>query len=407
MRLLFATRITRMFAYGLLSVVLALYLVQLGLTEPQIGLLFSLTLAGDAIISLWITTNADRIGRKRMLMAGATLMVLAGVAFAITNNYIVLTLAAIIGVISPSGKEVGPFLAIEQAALTQLLPNQKRTQTFAWYNLAGSFATAAGALAGGGMAEVLQNTGTAPLSSYRVLVVTYGLLGLVLMALFARATSSVEVEAKQIKPTASTISPVLGLTHSRNIVLKLSALFALDALGGSLVLDSFVALWLFQKFGMSPAQLGSIFFATNILAGISALSASSIAKRIGLINTMVFTHVPSNILLMLVPLMPSWQLAVALLLARFSISQMDVPTRQSYTMAVVQPEERSAAAGVTSIARSVGSTIGPTLTGLMLRAGAGWLSAPFFIAGALKIMYDLALYRSFVSLRPDEEKRAG
>ena len=142
MSLLFATRITRMFAYGLLSVVLALYLVQLGLTEPQIGLLFSLTLAGDAIISLWITTNADRIGRKRMLMAGAALMVLAGVAFAITNNYIVLTLAAVIGVISPSGKEVGPFLAIEQAALTQLLPNEKRTQTFAWYNLAGSFATA-------------------------------------------------------------------------------------------------------------------------------------------------------------------------------------------------------------------------------------------------------------------------
>ena len=402
MSLLFATRITRMFAYGLLSVVLALYLVQLGLTEPQIGLLFSLTLAGDAIISLWITTNADRIGRKRMLMAGAALMVLASVAFAITNNYIVLTLAAVIGVISPSGKEVGPFLAIEQAALTQLLPNEKRTQTFAWYNLAGSFATAAGALAGGGMAQVMQNSGVSPMNSYRVLVVAYGLLGLVLMVLFARATPSVEVEAQQIKPTTS---PFLGLTRSRNIVLKLSALFALDALGGSLVLDSFVAYWLYQKFGVSPGLLGSIFFATNILAGFSALSAASIAKRIGLINTMVFTHVPSNILLMLVPLMPNLPLAVALLLARFSISQMDVPTRQSYTMAVVQPEERSAAAGVTGIARSVGSTFGPTLTGLMLRAGAGWFSMPFFIAGALKIAYDLALYRSFVSLKPEEEKK--
>ncbi len=196
MRLLFATRIVRMFAYGLLSVVLALYLAQLGLTEPQIGLLFSLTLAGDAVISLWITTNADRIGRKRMLLAGAVLMVLAGVAFAITDNYIVLLIAAIIGVISPSGKEVGPFLAIEQAALTQLLPNEKRTQTFAWYNLAASFATAAGALAGGGAAQLLQNAGASPLSSYRVLVVAYGLLGLVLMALFACATPSVEVETE-------------------------------------------------------------------------------------------------------------------------------------------------------------------------------------------------------------------
>ena len=391
-----------MFAYGLLSVVLVLYLAQLGLSEPQIGLLFSLTLAGDAAISLWITTNADRIGRRRMLLAGSMLMVLAGIAFAITSNYVVLLIAAIIGVISPSGKEVGPFLPIEQAALTQLLPSEKRTQTFAWYNLAGSFATAAGALAGGGVAQVMQNAGASPINSYRMLVVAYGLLGLLLMVLFARVTQRVEVEAAKTKPTQS---PFLGLTRSRTIVLKLSALFALDAFGGSLVLDSFVAYWLYQKFGVSPALLGSIFFAANILAGISALSAAAIARRIGLINTMVFTHIPSNILLMLVPLMPNLPLAVALLLARFSISQMDVPTRQSYTMAVVQPDERSAAAGVTGIARSVGSAVGPTLTGFMLQAGAGWFSAPFFIAGALKIAYDLALYRSFVAVRPEEEKR--
>jgi predicted MFS family arabinose efflux permease len=174
-----------------------------------------------------------------------------------------------------------------------------------------------------------------------------------------------------------------------------------DAFGGSLIIDSFVAYWLHQKFGVSPAWLGGIFFGTNVLAGISALSAAAIAKRIGLVNTMVFTHIPSSILLVLVPLMPNLPLAVVLLLARFSISQMDVPTRQSYIMAVVQPDERSAAAGVTGIARSVGSAVGPALTGLMLRAG--WVSAPFFVAGVLKIGYDLALYRSFIKVKPEEE----
>ena len=395
--LLFTTRILRMFAYGSLAVILALYLTQLGLSETQIGLLLGLTLAGDAVISLWLTTNADRLGRRRMLIAGALLMLLAGVVFALSRNWLVLTITAIIGVISPSGNEVGPFLPIEQAALTQLIPAEKRTGIFAWYNLAGSFATATGALACGWLVQFLLGRGFEPLGAYRVIVVGYSLIGVIMALLFMRMGKQVEVPPESIKPVVNRF----GLTQSQSIVARLSALFALDAFGGAFVLQSFMAYWFLVRYNVEPGLLGSIFFGANILAGFSALLASRVAKRIGLINTMVYTHIPSNILLILVPLMPNLPLAIGCLLARFSISQMDVPTRQSYTMAVVTPEERSAAAGITGIARSVGSSIAPALAGIMLNAG--WLSAPFITAGTLKIIYDLALYRSFVKIKPPEE----
>ena len=367
------------------------------MSETQIGLLLGLTLAGDAVISLWLTTNADRLGRRRMLIAGALLMLLAGVVFALSRNWLVLTITAIIGVISPSGNEVGPFLPIEQAALTQLIPAEKRTGIFAWYNLAGSFATATGALACGWLVQFLLGRGFEPLGAYRVIVVAYSLIGVVMALLFMRMGKQVEVPPESIKPVVNRF----GLTQSQSIVARLSALFALDAFGGAFVLQSFMAYWFLVRYNVEPGLLGSIFFGANILAGFSALLASRVAKRFGLINTMVYTHIPSNILLILVPLMPNLPLAIGCLLARFSISQMDVPTRQSYTMAVVTPEERSAAAGITGIARSVGSSIAPALAGIMLNAG--WLSAPFITAGTLKIIYDLALYRSFVKIKPPEE----
>ncbi len=400
-QLLFVTRICRMFAYGLLSVVLALYLASAGLSESQIGLLLTLTLLGDAAISLWMTSHADRSGRKKTLFVGALLMILAAAVFALTSNFVLLIAAAIIGVISPSGSEVGPFLSIEQASLTQLIPDEKRTQVFAWYNLAGAFATAVGALVGGGLAQLLQRSGLVALDSYRIIVFIYGTVGVALALLFTRLSHNIEVAPEALPPAAS--APWLGLHQSRAVVLRLSSLFALDAFGGAFVLQSFVAYWFHVRFGVEPALLGGIFFGANVLAGISALSAAKIAARFGLINTMVFTHIPSNILLILVPLMPNLPLAIAVLLARFSISQMDVPTRQSYTVAVVHPSERSAAAGVTGIARSIGASISPLLTGLMLRVAGPWLSAPFFIAGGIKIVYDLALYRSFNSIKPPEE----
>jgi MFS family permease len=398
--LLFSARIVRLFCYGFLSVVLALYLAQTGLSEQQIGLLFTLTLAGDAGVSLWLTTSADRIGRRKTLLAGAVLMMGAGLVFILTRDPLVLMAAAILGVISPSGNEIGPFLSVEQAGLTQLLPDKQRTQIFAWYNLSGSFATALGALSGGWLAYFLQQGGMSALAAYRVVLMGYSLGGMILAVLFLFTSAAIEVPKEAARPI---VKRSLGLHRSKGVVLRLSGLFALDAFGGGLVVQSMVAYWFHVRFGVEAGVIGSIFFGANVLAGISALLAGRLAKKIGLINTMVFTHIPSNVLLMLVPVMPNLPLAVAVLLARFSISQMDVPTRQSYTMAVVAPDERSAAAGVTGIARSVGAAISPTLTGIFL-ASPLLLSAPFFLAGGLKIVYDLLLYRSFRRLKPPEEQ---
>jgi MFS family permease len=399
--LLFSTRIIRLFCYGFLSVVIALYLAETGLTEKQIGLLFSLTLAGDAGITLWLTTSADRIGRKRTLLIGALLMLGAGIVFILTNNLIILMAAAIIGVISPSGNEIGPFLSIEQAGLTQLISNERRTRVFAWYNMVGSFATATGALAGGWLAQILQGNGWTQLESYRFVLMGYAIGGFLLLILFTGVSSAIEVTN-----TIPEVKRTLGLHRSRNVVIKLSALFALDAFAGGLVIQSMIAYWFHIKFGVDSGTLGSIFFGANILAGISALLAVPLANKIGLINTMVFTHIPSNILLMMVPLMPNLPLAIGVLLLRFSISQMDVPTRQSYTMAVVAPDERSAASGVTAIARSVGAALSPSLTGILFSIPA-LFNAPLFLAGGLKIIYDLLLFREFRAVKPPEENTKG
>ena len=238
--LLFSTRIIRLFCYGFLSVILALYLAEAGFTETQIGLLFTLTLIGDAVISLWLTTSADRFGRKRTLLIGAVLMLSAGIGFALTKNFALLALAAIIGVISPSGNEIGPFLSVEQASLTQLISNEKRTHFFAWYNLVGSFATATGALTGGWLSQSLQLSGWTTLESYRFVLVGYALGGFILLLLFLRLSPSIEVPTQyevrspalsKVEGTQST----LGLHRSRNVVFKLSALFALDAFAGGFI----------------------------------------------------------------------------------------------------------------------------------------------------------------------------
>jgi MFS family permease len=358
--LLFLTRFTRLFAYGALSVILVLYLTSLGLSVPQTGMVLTLTLVGDTVVSLFLTTRADRMGRRRMLIVGAFLMAGAGFTFASTSSLLLLTIAGTIGVISPSGNEVGPFLSIEQAALSQVVPNRIRTSTFAWYTLAGAFATALGSLCGGILPQVLQRTTETTRLSYRPVVLLYAALGLVLALFFTRLSSEAEVNV----PTEASVSPAptksfLGIGHSRSVVLKLSSLFALDSFGGGFVVQSFAAYWFYLRFGVNPGTLGTIFFGANVFAGISALLASRLASRFGLVKTMVFTHLPSNILLILVPLMPTLPLATLVLLLRFSISQMDVPTRQSYIMAVVRPEERSAAAGITGVARTVGASIAP------------------------------------------------
>jgi MFS family permease len=387
-----------MFAYGLLSVILAIYLSEAGLSTGQIGILFSLTLLGDTLISLWITTSADRIGRRKMLIAGAALMLLAGIAFASTRSFPILLIAATIGVISPSGNEVGPFLSIEQAALSQSISSQERTGVFAWYNLAGSFAGALGALAAGGLVQGFRSLGFSAFTGYRIGVIVYAAIGLLLALIFFKLSSAVEVPGPG-EAEKTLAKRVLGLHQSRRVIFKLSALFAMDAFAGGFVMQSLIAYWFHVRFGVRPGLLGGIFFGANILAGISALSASRIAARIGLIRTMVFTHIPSNVLLILVPLMPNVTLAITVLLMRFAFSQMDVPTRQSYTVSIVHPDERAAAAGVTGIARTVGAALSPMFVGAFF-ASASLLSVPFFMAGGLKIAYDLMLYRSFKSVEP-------
>ena len=356
-RLLFTARSVRLFAYGALSVSLALYLHEAGLNAEAIGLLFTLTLAGDAGISLWITTTADRIGRKRMLILGAGLMSFAGIVFSLTGNIVYLTIAAVIGVISPSGNEIGPFLSLEQAALSQILPAGEWTKVFARYNLAGFRATAMGALASGFFSRFLTGIGFTELQSYRAVILVYAVCGIALAVLFSFLSPDVETTAP-----APAKDRVLGLHRSKGVVLRLAGLFALDAFAGGFVVQSMIAYWFHIKFGLEADTLGIIFFCANILAGFSTLLAANLANRIGLINTMVFTHIPSNVLLCLVPLMPNAVLAIVVLLLRFSISHMDVPTRQSYTMAVVAPDERSAASGVTTIARSIGGAISPVLS---------------------------------------------
>jgi MFS family permease len=399
--LLFTARAVRMFGYGLLAVVLVLYLDAIGLAASEIGLLLTLTLLGDAAVSLWLTTHADRIGRRRVLLAGAALLLAAGLVFVATPVFVVLLVAATVGVISPSGNEVGPFLAVEQAALSQVTDPARRTRLFARYQLVGALATALGAGIAGLVVQGVAGSMASTADAYRAAIVGYALAGIALAGLFALVSPAIEVPASQ--RVDASVATRLGLHRSQRVVLRLSMLFALDAFAGGFVMLSFIAFWFHERFGVDPVALGAILAGANLLAAASALAAAPLAARFGLVNTMVFTHLPSNVLLILVPFMPALPLAVGVLLARFAISQMDVPTRQSYTIAIVEPDERSAAAGVTGIARSLGVAVSPLIAAPLL-VGSSLIGAPFIISGSLKIVYDLLLYRSFQAVRPPEER---
>lgn len=408
-RLLFVTRAIRLFAYGFLALILWLYLAELGLTAPRIGLLLTMTLLGDVLVSLPITATADRVGRKWMLIVGAVLMAAAGAVFLSTDDFLLLLVAATIGVISPSGNEVGPFLAIEQAALAQVVTAERRTRVFAWYSLTGSLATAFGALLCGLTVQGLHDyAGLTKLESYRAVLWVYAGVGVLLAILFTRLSRAAEVHAPPAERPAEGPPPrrtFLGLHRSRGVVFGLAALFALDAFAGGFVIQSAMVEWFQVRFGADAATLGVIFWAANFLAGFSALAAAAVARRVGLLRTMVYTHAPSNVLLILVPLMPNLPLAVAVLLLRFAISQMDVPARQSYTAALVSPDERSAAAGVTGVARTAGASLSPYLVGLLLAPELAPMGWPFIISGALKLVYDGLVYWRFRAAVPPEEKR--
>jgi MFS family permease len=398
----------RNFGYGFLSLVLALYLGALGLNPASIGLIFTAALVGSALMTLLLTAYADRIGRRKVLVLGALLMALAGTSFGLFDNPLLLALAALAGSISPSGKEVGPFLSVEQAILSQVTADEKRTTTFAHYNLVGSLAGTLGAAA----VALPGWLGLPAFEGYRLLIWGYVALAIVLALLFRGLSPASEVT--RIQSVENPVGPCekapkranrLGLHRSRGKVMKLAALFALDAFAGGFVVQGLVSYWFYLRYGLDVQTLAAIFFATNLFTTLSFLAAAPLAKRFGLLNTMVFTHLPSNFLLMLVPLMPSLELAVAILLLRQLLSQLDVPTRQSYTMAIVAPDERSATAGITSVTRNAATALAPLFTGATLAAGVLALGLPFLIAGSLKVVYDLSIWATFRKIKPAEEQK--
>ncbi|MBI1885273.1 MAG: MFS transporter [Chloroflexi bacterium] len=389
-----AARAVRSFAYGMLAVLLGIYLKEQGFSNLETGAVFSLAIVGGAIATLIASFVADRVGRRRFLVATGVLMAGAGVIFAVGEGFPLLAAAAVIGTVSPTATEVGPFLSLEQAILPQTCPRERRTFVFALYNLLGSIAAAFGALFSGLPPGLEAAFGLDTLFSLRVMFVVYAGLAVAATLLFTALSPEVEV-------TAVTAAPSTGLRRSRGKVAGLALLFGVDSFAGGFVIQSIVALWFFEKFGLPLETLGTIFFVSGVLSAASFLVAARLADRIGLLNTMVFTHLPSNVLLMLVPVAPTLPLALAFYLGRMSLSQMDVPTRQAYTVALVAPEERTAAAGATNMSRTVTQAVSPSLAGYVM--GAFSLSVPFFIGGGLKILYDLALYAVFRRVELQEE----
>jgi MFS family permease len=394
--ILFATRAVRMYGFGAISIIIALYLSERGLSSSLIGWVFTLALAGDALISIGVTQIADRFGRRKLLLVSSALIAIAGIGFAFTGNITLLILTAIIGTISPNGNEVGPFQALEQASLSEVSSSTSRTRLFGWYQMTGSLATAFGALSAGWMVQTWHAQNGNRLEAYQIVLVAYAVTGGVLALLFSKLSPNIELEkiSSEIK---------VGLNKSRAVVLRLCALFMIDSFGSSLVMQGLTVYWLERRYGVNPATLGGTFFATNLVAAFSNPIAARLAERIGLVNTMVFTHIPANIFLLLFPFAPNLETAIALLIARFCLSQMDVPARTAYVMGVVEPEERSATAGLTQQAKFLGTMLGPVLTGMMFTAG--WWNLPFVLGGSLKIAYDLALYQGFKTLPTRLEDR--
>jgi MFS family permease len=411
-KLLLVARTIRTFAYGFLSVVLAIYLKLIGLGDLYIGLILTATLVNSVIFTLIASFYADRIGRRKTLIVYAALMSLSGAIFFVTTNYIALIVSALIGTINVTGTETGAFLSIEQAILPQTSNDiKKRNTLYAIYNMVGTFAMSAGILLSGLPRIFAQHYGLNQIESVRPLFLLYSIIGLGVLGIYFLVSKRVEIDlgmgdnnnnqkiiTNLSKPVRQALSP-----KSKEIVGKLSALFAIDSFGGGFVIQSIVSFWFFTKFGADLTNLSYIFSVAGVLTAFSFLVSAKIADRIGLINTMVFTHIPSNILLILTAFAPTFPLAIALYLARMALSQMDVPARQSYIVAAVNEDERTAAAGITNISRNVSQSISPSLAGYILQS-LSYLSAPLVIGGVLKIAYDIALYFNFKNKEKSDER---
>jgi MFS family permease len=400
-RLIITAKIIRTFSYGFLSIVLAIYLKLIGLDDVVIGVVLTATLINGVIFNLLAGLYADRIGRRYSLIICAAIMSASGLIFQATNDYVILIVAALMGTISITGSETGPFLSIEQALIPQTINDaRKRNTMFALYNMAGTFAMSAGTLLSG-LPSILQNQyGISQVEAIKPLFVLYSGLSIAVIGIYFFLSKKIELPSSAThaaKPLLQMLSP-----ESKKIIGKLSGLFAIDSFAGGFVIQSIVSFWFFSKFGAELTTLSYIFSAAGVLTALSFLAAAKMADKIGLINTMVFTHIPSNLLLILVGLAPTLPMAVAFYLARMALSQMDVPTRQAYIVAVVKEEERITATAITNISRNISQAMSPSLIGSILQL-LPLLSAPFILGGALKIGYDIAIYFNFRNVKPKEE----
>jgi MFS family permease len=382
----------RGFADGIVSIILPVYLVEIGLTPTGVGAIIFATLAGSAILALWIGFQTNRLGRRRVLIGAAILMLATGVGFLSVRGFWALFAVAFAGTLNPSAGDVSLFLPVEQAALAQTVSPRDMTAMFSRYNVAGSMAGALGALASAAPIAIAAHLGFARIDGLLAAFAIYCAVAVAAAIAYMGLSADVETSAP---PRAS------SLVQSRGIVIRLAALFSLDSAGGGFVIQSLLVLWLVRRYHVSVAVAGTFFFFAGTLSAISQLISSPIASRFGRINTMVFTHIPANLFLAGAALMPNLPLTLAMLLARSALSSMDVPARQSYVMAVVPPEERAAAAGVTNVPRSLAAAITPLPAGAMFQYSMfGW---PLIAGGAMKIAYDLLLLWQFRAAKPPDE----
>jgi MFS family permease len=387
----------RSFGVGLLGVVLGIYLFRLGLSSSEIGFVIAAGLVGSAVATVVTSLVADRLGRKHFLFSLSLLSAIGGIALAAAPSLPLLMIMAFVGMLNGTGTDRSAAFALDQAVVPGLVADTKRTWNLAFYNL---FLDAGGSLGalGAAVPHVLQsNLALSVFSSYRFVFLGYSGLCLTLAALYSFLSPAVEVTSpRALHPITVRIAP-----ESKKVIAKLTALFSLDAFGGGFLTDALVAYWFFRRFGIGEQNLGLVFFVVHVLNALSHIGAAWLARRIGLVNTMVFTHLPSSLFLMAVPFAPSFKWAVLLFLCREALVEMDVPTRQSYVAALVNPNERTFASGITNLARNLFWAIGSGVAGVMMQVLT--FSAPLLIAGGAKVTYDLLLYRSFRLLKPPEE----
>jgi MFS family permease len=391
--LLLLARSLRDFGDGFVAVLLPVYLLALGFSAFQVGVIATAALLGSALLTIIVGLLGARYDHRQLLLAAASLMIATGVAFALVHDYTLLLVVAFAGTINPSAGSVSVFVPIEHAVLAREVADTIRTRMFARYSLVGALAGAAGAL-GAAVPDLLLPLGITQLTAIKAMFVFYAVLGILGSLVYARIPLH--------RPSPEHAAPA-ALGPSRHIVYRLAALFSVDAFAGGFVVQSLLALWLFERFDMSLAAAGMFFFWSGVFAAFSFPAAAWLSRHIGLINTMVFTHIPSSVALILAAMAPTLPIALALLLIRAALSQMDVPTRSSYVMAMVTPPERAAAASFTSVPRSLAAAVSPAMAGALFAAG--FRAWPLIICGALKIVYDLLLLQQFRHHKPPEELR--